>query len=703
MNSRRQDSLALDEVGNDIRKLQATITKAVIALADRVESLRTILPANAVEGFLATECGVPRQEIPFYRKFVTTFDKYRNLLASKRISPSVMKAMLSARPEIRQETLTRIAGGAAIDVSDVTAIARDLKRLELSDTEVVRQQRLSLLNRRACAHARRVSVDTNKRILVLLARINRFSERYLEWSPADDYPDAVVWTREQYHREHGSIKRAAARALPFFEQAYGQQLPRSEWDSNRKKSPSKVSLAMAHEALKQFAEGDFPYDRDFISKPNEKFPDHFNIWIALEFLAPEARPVADLLRCPVAEPPFKLSSLEICAGAGGQAIGLNGAGFSHVALYENNKVAAETLRQNWPQWKVVEADVNNVSFRQYKGVDLLCGGIPCQPYSRDGNQTGENDSRDLFKQTVRIIDEVKPKAFFFENVLGMTFAKHASYRATTVAEFSKLGYDILIHRINGLSVGLAQARERIVIVGMPKGTLHRFRMPVETEARGVGAIIGDLLMVNRVAAEDRPQNGETKESYSNDQRRFDLWADHWLTKYGSEKVTTITSSVLSGRPMPNTFKRWQNAGFDLTRKVGHPPSLDDMIGLDDKTCLDFLPTPTPAMMQRLQDFPDRWVLCGEPSERSQQVANAFPPAMARTIGVAIYTALTGIRFDMSNLRATSPIPLHEIGSKEARMNLNRRAQKVHGGDADNTDNLPQRVSWSPVQMSQALL
>lgn len=112
----------------------------------------------------------------------------------------------------------------------------------------------------------------------------------------------------------------------------------------------------------------------------------------------------------------KLTSIEICAGAGGQALGLEAAGFDHLALVEIDKDACQTLRSNRPNWNVVEGDLRNFSAKQFKNVDLLAGGVPCPPFSKAGKQLGKEDERDMFPEAVRLVRECRPKAVMLENV-----------------------------------------------------------------------------------------------------------------------------------------------------------------------------------------------------------------------------------------------------------------------------------------------
>src|SRR5690242_12114661 len=116
----------------------------------------------------------------------------------------------------------------------------------------------------------------------------------------------------------------------------------------------------------------------------------------------------------------RLSVLELCAGAGGQALGLEQAGIEHSGLIEIDAHACETLRLNRPLWKVMQEDLNK--FRDasaFRGVDIVSGGLPCPPFSKAGKQLGENDERNLFPVAIQIVDQLRPRAVMIENVRGI--------------------------------------------------------------------------------------------------------------------------------------------------------------------------------------------------------------------------------------------------------------------------------------------
>lgn len=174
-------------------------------------------------------------------------------------------------------------------------------------------------------------------------------------------------------------------------------------------------------------------------------------------------------------------SLEICAGAGGQAIGLERAGFEHAALVEIGAKACQTLRHNRPAWNVICKDVREFSAHEFQGVDLLSGGVPCPPFSIAGQQLGKNDERDMFPEAIRLAKECHPKAVMLENVRGLMGNKFAEYRDHIEASFEKIGLTGQWKLLNASDYGVPQLRPRAIFVALRKEFLDFFQWPSPNE------------------------------------------------------------------------------------------------------------------------------------------------------------------------------------------------------------------------------
>ncbi|GAB4429763.1 MAG: DNA cytosine methyltransferase [Bacteroidia bacterium] len=176
-----------------------------------------------------------------------------------------------------------------------------------------------------------------------------------------------------------------------------------------------------------------------------------------------------------------LFSLEICAGAGGQALGLEAAGFEHVALVEIDADACRTLRLNRPTWLVVEQDLRTFHGDHLAGqIDLLAGGVPCPPFSIAGRQLGEYDERDLFPEAIRLVQECRPKAIMIENVRGILSSKFEAYRQSIVRALHDEGYSVYWKLLHASDFGLPQLRPRAVLVALQHSYAPYFAWPEAT-------------------------------------------------------------------------------------------------------------------------------------------------------------------------------------------------------------------------------
>ncbi|NGO51092.1 DNA cytosine methyltransferase [Mesorhizobium camelthorni] len=324
-----------------------------------------------------------------------------------------------------------------------------------------------------------------------------------------------------------------------------------------------------------------------------------------------------------------VSVLEICAGAGGQALGLHAAGFAHAGLVEIDKDAAATLRLNKPRWNVVQADLRELDLAAYKGIALLAGGVPCQPFSAAGERMGRHDERDLFPEALGLVKQLRPKAVMLENVTGALHGTNSMYRLEILAEMAAMGYDAEWRTLYGPEFGLCQKRERAILVAFQPGIMHRFRWPtpLRTAPPTVGQTLKDL-----VGAKGW--------------KHVDAWA---------EKANGLAPTLIGGSQKKKGIDLAQKKSRESWTVLGVEPSGLAKSIPDENSPANVLPKLTLRMMARIQDFPDDWQFCGSKQQQFRQIANAFPPRMARAMGLAIMRALTGSEVNLERALA-SPIP-----------------------------------------------
>jgi DNA (cytosine-5)-methyltransferase 1 len=311
----------------------------------------------------------------------------------------------------------------------------------------------------------------------------------------------------------------------------------------------------------------------------------------------------------------ELTSVEICAGAGGQALGLEQAGFGHYAAVEIDPDACETLRLNRGEsWKIIEDDLANVDGRAFRGVDLLAGGVPCPPFSIAGKQLGGVDDRDLFPQALRLAEEISPRAVLLENVRGLATARFDGYRAQVLARLAGLGYETWWDLLNASDHGLAQLRPRFVLIAIRQPWAASFEWPPRQSGPPptVAETLADLMG-------SRGWPG----------------ASDWAARANSIAPTIVGGSKKHGGPdLGPTRARtaWRELGVDGLGIADQIPGPDHPA--------DQMPKLTIRMVARLQGFPDSWQIAGRKTAAYRQVGNAFPPPVAKALGTAIARALS---------------------------------------------------------------
>jgi DNA (cytosine-5)-methyltransferase 1 len=310
----------------------------------------------------------------------------------------------------------------------------------------------------------------------------------------------------------------------------------------------------------------------------------------------------------------ELTCLEICAGAGGQSLGLEQAGFTHEAAVEMDHDACETLRLNrGSEWKIIEDDVHNVDGRGYSGIDLVSGGVPCPPFSIAGKQLGQDDDRDLFPEALRLVEEIRPRAVLLENVRGLATHRFDIYRAQVLTQLHSLGYQTWWDLVHASEHGVPQLRPRFVLVALKEPWAAYFHWPDPSP-------------------QPPPTVGETLHDLINARQ----WpgADAWRDRARGIAPTIVGGSKKHGGPdlgPTRAREAWKALGVDGLGVANEPPGPDFPV--------DGRPKLTTQMVARIQGFPDSWEFSGRKTAAYRQVGNAFPPPVARALGAAIRDAL----------------------------------------------------------------
>lgn len=328
-------------------------------------------------------------------------------------------------------------------------------------------------------------------------------------------------------------------------------------------------------------------------------------------------------------------TIELFAGAGGLALGIEKAGFETIGLVEFNKDACDTLRKNRPDWNVICDDIANVSgqnleelFHIKRGeLDLLSGGAPCQSFSYAGKRLGLEDARGtLFYHYAVFLEKLQPKMFLFENVRGLlTHDKGKTYQ-TILNIFEKAGYDIQKEVLNAWDYGVAQKRERLITIGIRKDLSEKLTY-IFPEKHEYKPVLRDVLQ--NVPASCGVPYGENKRKIFELVPPGGYWRD-----IDPEIARTYMKSC------------WNMEGGRtgiLRRMSMDEPSLTVLTSPSQKQterCHPLEARPfTVRENARCQSFPDEWEFCGSVMSQYKQVGNAVPVNLAYEVAKKIYESL----------------------------------------------------------------
>ncbi len=332
------------------------------------------------------------------------------------------------------------------------------------------------------------------------------------------------------------------------------------------------------------------------------------------------------------------SVLELFAGAGGLAIGLERAGLKCTALNEIDKWACQTLRENRPHWNVLEGDIKNHDFSKFKNeVDVVTGGFPCQAFSYAGKKLGFNDARGtLFYEFARVVKEVQPKICIGENVRGLLNHDKGRTLEGMISILDEIGYNVVspVEVLKAIHYNVPQKRERLILVAVRKDIEENYTYPKPFSEIYT---LKDALKKGRLFDKNVPKS------------KGSTYPEH------KKKVLDLVPPKGYWRDLPlDIQKEYMQKSFYLG---GGKTGMARRIGWDEP-CLTL--TCSPAQKQterchpdetrpftvreyaRIQTFPDEWKFAGSVSQQYRQIGNAVPVNLAKEIGYSIIAFLNKV-------------------------------------------------------------
>ncbi|UPQ80600.1 DNA (cytosine-5-)-methyltransferase [Flavobacterium azooxidireducens] len=330
------------------------------------------------------------------------------------------------------------------------------------------------------------------------------------------------------------------------------------------------------------------------------------------------------------EPNHKYSVIELFAGAGGLAVGMEKAGLKCVALNDVDKWACQTLRNNRPNWNVLEGDIKQFDFTEYKDkVDVVTGGFPCQAFSYAGKKLGLNDARGtLFYEFARVVKEVNPPICIGENVRGLLSHENGKTLQGMISILDEIGYNVVpVQVLKAIHYNVPQKRERLILVGVRKDIDIQYDYPKPYKRI---YNLSDALKKGDLFSSDVPKSEGSK--------------------YPKSKIEVLDLVPPKGywRDLPlDIQKEFMGGSFHLG---GGKTGIARRIGWDEP-CLTL--TCSPAQKQterchpeetrpftvreyaRIQTFPDDWQFAGSIAQQYKQIGNAVPVNLGKEVGYSI--------------------------------------------------------------------
>ncbi|MDO5973196.1 DNA (cytosine-5-)-methyltransferase [Flavivirga jejuensis] len=334
------------------------------------------------------------------------------------------------------------------------------------------------------------------------------------------------------------------------------------------------------------------------------------------------------------EPLRDYSVLELFAGAGGLAVGMEKSGLKCVALNEIDKWACQTLRINRPHWNVLEGDIKEFNFSKYRdSVDVVTGGFPCQAFSYAGKKLGLNDARGtLFYEFARVVKEVNPPICIGENVRGLLSHEKGKTLEGMISILDEIGYNIVpVKVLKAINYKVPQKRERLILVGVRKDISIKYEYP---KPHNKVYNLKDALKKGELFKKNVPKSEGAK-----------------YPQYKKEILDLIPQKGY-WRDLPlDLQKEYMGGSFYLG---GGKTGMARRIGWDEP-CLTL--TCSPAQKQterchpdetrpftvreyaRIQTFPDEWKFSGSTAQQYKQIGNAVPVNLGQEIGYSIINFL----------------------------------------------------------------
>ncbi|NKL25499.1 hypothetical protein GFL92_01510 [Rhizobium leguminosarum bv. viciae] len=644
------------------------------------------LKASGSDGVaLFRQVGISESDLAAYLKLPDVLGRFRVELEAKRVSFDVMKALINADEETRNVSLQKIFSGVRLGAEQIAAAHLTIDNREKSEFEELQLKAQDQLQQKFASR------------IPEAAKILHQGMANFEAAPDQDRAAA---------RE--AVIDLAALLLADFEFIHGRNwAPVEDWFLIGLTDGLHQKLSEAHFALSELASGNFKktlpaiYPYEFMGPERfleSQIPPWFSL-LAIQFLTGEPPKTTSKSRYGV-RPVRRLTAIEICAGIGGQAMGLSSAGFKIAGAFDDDPVAIEVLRANRPSWRPQRIDLLSSKDQVFDLIrkslissngevamlDLLSGALPWRIWAA-GNGKAAKKEGNLLPVVEAIVRKFLPKAFLLETVKNFTAPDHAAEFNEFVSTYTELGYSVETYTPTYAAFGIMEEREKIFLIGIQHTSAKDFKLPALNRPfrPTLASAIWDLEFRHWSTYAKTPVGEDTR---SNQEKRLDSWCSDWIASFKKVKsLPSFTRGLTKGleRPVKESVgMAATDANPPERKKRGPKPKppaakvhflkIDKSIvrkwekkGINVEKWDHSLPAPdnetrslvalSPQLLKRLFGFHDDWQLFGSTELQIQQLLEATPPAVPLAIGRAIHSALTHEHIDINSLGAMSLEPL----------------------------------------------
>lgn len=324
-------------------------------------------------------------------------------------------------------------------------------------------------------------------------------------------------------------------------------------------------------------------------------------------------------------------AIDLFSGVGGLSAGLHEAGWDVIAGFEIDEVAVENYRLNFPDSEVFSCDVREVDFTKYKGIGLVAGGPPCQPFSVAGKMLAKKDPRDMVPQFVRAVREARPLAFMMENVPGLMTQRNFKYSEAVTLELAELGYKVYVKCLTAYNYGVAQNRQRVFFIGFQDNGFFGYPTPSHGPGQKFKYLTAGEALQN--VPEDEPNTAKVVYA-KNPVLRPSPFAGMLVNGQGRPINLKGPSHTIPATAGGNRTHIYDPNGvlkeYHHELRKGGEPRVGEVDGVRRITVRE---------SARIQSFPDKFILTGKKSSQYRLIGNAVPPKLAKVVAKTIHDSL----------------------------------------------------------------